>query len=65
MIPENLPQIRFPGMSELETIQTLENMGHGHFRTLGLDYNSSTRWKYYLGVSFFLRIEMIKNKHCS
>ena len=65
MTPEELPQIRFPGMNALETVETLENMGHGHFRTIGLDNRSSKRWKYYLGVAFFLRIKMIKNRHCS
>jgi hypothetical protein len=65
MIPEDIPQIRFPGMSTLETIETLENMGQGHFLTIGPDKRSSKKWKYFLGVAFFLRIEMIKNRHCS
>jgi hypothetical protein len=65
MIPEDIPQIRFPGMSELETIEAIESMGQGHFLTIGPDKRSSNKWKKFLGVAFFLRIEMIKDKHCS
>jgi len=64
MIPEDLPQIRFPGFSELETIETLEQMGNLHFYTIGADERSIRKWKYYLGVAIFLRIKMMNNKHC-
>lgn len=65
MIPENLTQIRIPRMNVLETIETLENMGQGHFLTMGPDKRLSKKWESFLGVAFFLRIEMIKNRHCS
>jgi hypothetical protein len=72
MSPKELPDIKFPGMTTLETIETLEMMGinsvgaeimSAHF--MGVDECSTWKWKYYLAVAIMLRIRLIRQRHCS